>query len=79
MFHISEKLNGIPLPSTNHLTGHPAYSTKIQSIINQLDLIAGNNNSKAYDELEKFISYLEVLIKNNTDKNLGEIANLINY
>jgi len=31
-FHMNEVLNGIPLPSTNHLTGHNLYSNKIESI-----------------------------------------------
>lgn len=82
VFHISEKLNGIPLPSTNHLTGHNSiggYSDTVGEILEEINDAVGNDYNKAYDELKKFIEYLENLIRNNPDKNLGEISNLINY
>lgn len=78
-FHISEKINGISLPSTNHLTGHPNYSLKVNEILTRLNQNIGSNNNLAYEELSNFIGYLDNLIRNNSNKNLGEIADLINY
>lgn len=77
VFHISEKLNGIPLPSTNHLTGHQAYNTKIGEVLTRINNQVGNNNELAYSELKRFINHLDGLIRNNPNKNLGEIATLI--
>jgi len=78
-FHISELLNGINLPSTNHLTGHFKYNSKIGEILIQMNKIGATNNNQAYQSLKRFINYLDTLIKNNPNKNLGEIADLINF
>jgi hypothetical protein len=79
-FHISERLNGIPLPSSNHLTGHSAYSTRIRNILNQLDNAFPNmSNSEAYNHIEALTNQIRDLIVANPNMNLGEIANLINY
>ncbi|OBX19681.1 HNH/ENDO VII superfamily nuclease [Gelidibacter algens] len=82
VFHISDKLNGIPLPSTNHLTGHNTiggYSDTVSQVLTDINQFVGNDYNKANDELVNFISYLDNLIRNNSDKNLGQIADLINY
>jgi hypothetical protein len=76
VFHISEKLNGIPLPSTNHLTGHPIYSSKIEQKLIQLNQISPTPEI-AYQNLTVFINDLTILITNNPNMNLGQIANLI--
>tara|TARA_R110002049_G_scaffold155557_6_gene320486 strand:- start:13180 stop:13974 length:795 start_codon:yes stop_codon:yes gene_type:complete len=76
-FHISEKLNGIPFSSSNHLTGHPKYSLKIEQKLIQLNAISPSNEI-AYQKITSFINDLTVLIKNISDKNLGQIADLIN-
>lgn len=77
-FHMNEALNGIPRPSHFHLTGHSAYNTKIQQVLDDL-----HDNSMsvddAYDEVFDFIQYLENLIQNNTNLNSGQIADLISY
>lgn len=75
-FHMNGALNGIPLSSTSHLTGHNIYNAKVTEV---LDNIEAFSPDEAYTELSNFISYLSNLIKNNPNKNLGEIAGMINY
>lgn len=77
-FHINELLNGIPLPSANHLTGHSAYTAKVEEVLTFLNTTVSSNN-KAYEEVSSFINYLNNLITTNSTKNLGEISDLINY
>lgn len=79
VFHISDKLNGIPLPSSNHLIGHPSYSLKIDEIIDRINDSVALDNDLAYQELSSFINYLDNLISSNPNLNLGQIAKLINY
>lgn len=75
-FHINEALNGIPLNTANHLTGHNLYNAKIRE-----KLILLNNTSPtneiAYQKLITFSNDLRNLIKNNPNMNLGQIASLI--
>ena len=79
-FHINEMLNGIPLPSTGHLTGHNVYNAKIQSILTTNNNAIDNMNpDEAFTFLNGLISHINDLILTNSNKNLGEIANLINY
>ena len=79
-FHLNETLNGIPLPSGNHLTGHSAYSAKVTEVLDKiLESLSSGSTSEAYLKLKNFIEYLDDLIKSNPNKTLGEIANLINY
>lgn len=77
-FHMNDILNGIPLPTTAHLTGHAAYNTKIGQVLAVL-----NNGDpsplESYQRLTGFASYLKNLIQNNPNLNLGQIAALINY
>ena len=80
-FNINEALNGIPLPSTNHLTGHNSiggYNDTVGEILNEIDELAIDNNN-AYNKLVDFIQYLDNLITSNSDLNMGEIADLIDY
>lgn len=75
---MNDFINGIPIPSTNHLTGHDIYNNKIGQILTTLSV--GNPNPQlSYQKLTDFSSYLRNLIENNQDKNLGQIANLISY
>ncbi|HLT33424.1 MAG TPA: hypothetical protein VKZ98_06500 [Aquaticitalea sp.] len=76
MFHISEKLKGIPLP----LTGHNVYNAKIQSILTtNINAINNMDPKEAYAFLNGLISHINDLILINSNKNLGEIASLISY
>src|SRR5690606_18422492 len=75
-FHINEMLNGIPLPSTGHLTGHNVYNAKIQQKLTEL-YNASNTPEQAFDDLVEFIGDLRTLIENNPDLNLGQLTDLI--
>ncbi|WP_066225026.1 AHH domain-containing protein [Formosa haliotis] len=77
LFHINEALNGIPRPSSLHLTGHSAYNTKTQQILNNLDPNASID--EAYDFVSGFASHIRTLITNNPNLNSGQIADLISY
>lgn len=80
VFHISEKLNGFPLASSNHLTGHYIYSNKIQNILSANNNAINNMNpNQAYTFLQGLVTHIDNLLIANPNKNLGEIANLINY
>lgn len=75
-FHIDEVLNGIPLPSADHLTGHSKYYNVIEI---KLDEIKQQNLGleETYREVLELIEHIKNVIKNNPGKNLGEIADLI--
>ncbi|WP_336689136.1 MULTISPECIES: AHH domain-containing protein [unclassified Chryseobacterium] len=77
-FHMNDVINGIPLPTTAHLTGHQAYNQKVFDILEQLD-IQNPNPAESYNKIIGFTNYLKNLIQNNPNKNLGEIAAIINY
>ena len=77
-FHINEALNGVPLPSTNHLTGHHLYNAKVLEVVEDLETIA-TNNDHAYTLLTGLIQHIDNLIKNNPGLNLGQISDLISY
>lgn len=79
-WHPNNILNGIPLPTTNHLTGHQAYSANIENILNNLH----NTNpsmtpTQAYNHIVALSSQIKTLIANNPNLNLGQISNLIIY
>ena len=77
-FHMNDILNGVPLPTTGHLTGHNLYNDKVKDVLNYLN--NGNPNAEvSYQRLMDFNNYLRNLIKNNPNLNLGQIANLIKY
>ena len=76
-FHINEALNGIPLPTSAHLTGHAAYNTKLEQKLVQLNNVS-NTPQEAYTNLTNFANQIRTLIQNNPNMNLGQIANLIN-
>ncbi|HLT33426.1 MAG TPA: hypothetical protein VKZ98_06510 [Aquaticitalea sp.] len=75
-FHKHEELNGIPLPSTGHLTGHNVYNAKIQQKLTEL-YNASDTPEQAFDDLVEFIGDLRTLIENNSDLNLGQLTDLI--
>jgi len=75
-FHINEVLNGIPLPSSNHLTGHAAYNSKLSQKLDNLNDIA-TSNEDAFQLLDDFIEDIRNLIIANPNMNLGQIADLI--
>jgi len=77
-FHINELINGVALPSSNHLTGHHLYNTKIYEKL-ELLYTDGMSLNEAYDALHGFVVYLKNLIEANPNLNLGQIADLINY
>ncbi|MDD2985193.1 AHH domain-containing protein [Flavobacterium sp.] len=76
-WHMNDIINGIPLPSTNHLTGHNLYNNKIGQKLTQLNAIS-NTPQEAYVNLVNFTNQVKTLIQNNPNMNLGQIANLIN-
>lgn len=79
-FHMNDFINGIPLPTTGHLTGHSVYNAKLQEIL--LDLNSKNPNmspNEAYNHLQAITNQIKTLIQNNPNYNLGQIANLIKY
>ena len=79
-FHINEALNGIPLPSSNHLTGHHLYNTKIESIFTYLGETYPNmDSSAAYNHINALADQIKDLIIANPNMNLGQISDLINY
>jgi hypothetical protein len=56
-WHMNDFINGIPLNSTNHLTGHDIYNNKIGQILTTLSV--GNPNPQlSYQKLTDFSSYL---------------------
>lgn len=80
-FHISEKLNGIGLPSSNHLNGHNSiggYNDTVEDVLNSLTT-PNMSNELAYIRLKDFAEYLENLIQTNPNRNMVEIADLIDY
>lgn len=76
-WHMNDFINGIPIPSTNHLTGHDIYNNKIGQKLTQLNAIS-NTPQEAYVNLVNFTNQVKTLIQNNPNMNLGQIANLIN-
>lgn len=83
VFHISEKLNGIPIPSTNHLTGHNSrggYSDTVRDIL--IEYSENNPNidyNGAYNFLNGLTNHIKQLIEANPNMNMGQISNLISY
>jgi len=77
-FHINEVLNGIPLPSSNHLTGYSVYNQVLDGKLEYLKSVATTDDA-AYNLLEGLISHTNDLIINNPTKNLGEIASFIDF
>jgi uncharacterized membrane protein YgcG len=79
-FHINEVLNGIPLATSAHLTGHSTYSAKIKEILNNLNQNNLNMSSnEAYNHIVALTSQIKNHINNHPNYNLGQIANLIIY
>ena len=58
---MNEILNGIALPSSNHLTGHGAYNISVREVLIDMDIGTISNNI-AFSKLEGFITYLNNLI-----------------
>jgi hypothetical protein len=79
-FHMHSALNGIPMPTTNHLTGHNLYSQKISQI---LTLLHQNNPNmtpnQAFNHFNNLISQIRGHIANHPNYDLGQISNLIVY
>ncbi|WP_312194758.1 AHH domain-containing protein [Epilithonimonas vandammei] len=79
-FHMNDLINGIPLPTTAHLTGHAAYNSKLQQILLDLDLSNPNMSAnEAYNHLQAITNQIKNLIQNNPNMNLGQISTLIKY
>jgi hypothetical protein len=73
-------LNGIPMPTTNHLTGHNLYSQKVEQILNFLNQNNPNMTSnEAFNHSNNLISQIREHIANHPNYNLGQISNLIVY
>jgi hypothetical protein len=79
-FHLNEALNGIPLNSTSHLTGHAQYTQKLEEI---LDFLHSNNQNmtpnQAYTHINNLTNQIRTHIINHPNYNLGQISNLIVY
>jgi hypothetical protein len=75
-FHIDEALNGIPLSSADHLTGHIKYTNVVETRLNQIDY-QNLSSEETFYELVDLIEHIKSIIKNNPGKNLGDIADLI--
>ena len=79
-FHMNEALNGIPLLSGSHLTGHNLYNSKILSIFDiNNSAIQNMNPNQAYNFLTGLNSHIRNLIEANPSMNLGQISALISY
>ncbi|MBA4154282.1 hypothetical protein [Flavobacterium sp.] len=74
---MNDLINGLPLPTTNHLTGHDVYNVIVGQKLTDLNNISPTP-SIAYQKLKEFADELKTLIQNNPNMNLGQIANLIN-
>ncbi|MEM0542993.1 AHH domain-containing protein [Flavobacterium sp. j3] len=75
-FHMHSALNGIPMPTTNHLTGHNLYSQKVLQRLNYLNTISPTPQI-AYQQINNYINHIKIIIENNQNMNLGQISNLI--
>ena len=79
-FHMNDILNGIPLPTTGHLTGHNLYNDKLNQILTNLNNSNPNMSAnQAYNHILALTNQIKTLIKNNPTYNLGQIASLIKY
>jgi hypothetical protein len=79
-FHINEELNGFPIPSSTHLTGHNLYNNKIESILNYLQFTNPNMTpNQAYNHIQALNTQIKSHLINNPGFNLGQISNLIIY
>ena len=79
-FHLNEALNGIPLNSTSHLTGHAQYTLRIETILNSLHSTNQNMSpQQAYNHIISLTNQIRTHILNHPNYNLGQIANLIVY
>jgi hypothetical protein len=77
-FHMNEVINGIAVPTSNHLKGHNLYNQKVAQILNGLDSPTISNQI-AHDRITDFADYLKNLIQQNPNLNMGQISNLITY
>lgn len=79
-FHLNASQNGIPLPSTDHLTGHNLYNNKIEEI---LTIFNNGNLNASFEVSNNFIigltNHLDELISINPGFNLGQISEVISY
>ena len=79
-FHMNDILNGIPLPTTGHLTGHNLYNDKLNQILTNLNNSNPNMSAnQAYNHILALTNQIKTHIKNNPTYNLGQIASLIKY
>jgi len=79
-FHLNSTLNGIPLPSTDHLTGHNLYNNVVNGILNDFNILNPNASiEQSYEFVSDLIDHLDELITINSGFNLGEISTLINF
>ncbi|MBA4154284.1 MAG: hypothetical protein C0512_08070 [Flavobacterium sp.] len=79
-FHMNQFSNGFPLPTSNHLTGHNLYNSKIQSILQANSAqIENMSPTQAYNFLTGLNNHIKGLFQANQNMNLGQISNLISY
>jgi hypothetical protein len=79
-FHLNKALNGLPLPSSAHLTGHSLYNKKIREVLDEYHFDNPNlSDEAAYDFMEDFAVYLKGLMQAHPNKSLGQISTLIHF
>ncbi|WP_421823795.1 hypothetical protein [Flagellimonas oceanensis] len=68
-FLMNEFLNGFPLPSSSHLTGHSTYNNKIQSILTTNNVAISNMSpDQAFTFLNGLIVHIDDLLTANPSK-----------
>ncbi|WP_298307770.1 AHH domain-containing protein [Flavobacterium sp.] len=76
-WHPNDIANGIPLLADFHLNGHAAYTAKIETKLNELNEVAGDNIELAWDLLTNYMNEVRAIIVANPNLSLGEIALLL--
>lgn len=72
-FHINDLVNGIPVAAWRN-TNHPAYSTKVQVLMD--NVLRDNPNitpNEALEQLNNIIDYVTTIIKNNPNSRLQDL------
>ncbi len=76
-FHLNEAQNGIPRPTSLHLSGHQHYNNAVREILENNNNITNPND--AYNFIIGFTEHIRDLIIANPTLNSGQIADLITY
>lgn len=72
-FHLNDLVNGIPVDAWRN-TNHPAYSTKVQVLMD--NVLRDNPNitpNEALEQLNNIIDYVTTIIKNNPNSRLQDL------